>query len=642
MSDADGAGPPLTAEQRAVVELPFDVRALVTAEAGAGKTHTLIRRLDFLVSEEEVSAGEILVLSFSRAAVRELRARLARHGDAARHVRAQTFDSWALDLLTQVRSDVEWPSQSFSARINAAREAIEEGLADEPYEDLQHVVIDEVQDLVGERREMVEALLDRFDCGFTVVGDPAQSIYGFTVADAAQRAMETNQFFVWLRNSYGEDLTELSLTRNFRARTSDAKAALPYGPWLRKLSESGEGSGRRFYEALHGTLRGDLLNLGDLDALSCSDLGRFDGTTAVLCRNNGQALVVSGILAAYDIEHRLQRSARDRVAPAWIGLLFKGSTGSVLNRRTFDDLVPMLPLPVGTDPDQAWRLLRRTGSGRGSDRSLDLGRLRAALAAGRLPDELTAQPPTRLVVSSFHRAKGLEFDRVVIVDPGPLRVGRPPEKDGKGKAGTFEIDADEEARALYVAMTRPRNELFWLNPPDTRFVSKERKMDRWARGGFRFWVRAGLELIGGDAFTDQPAGMRDFEADVTALQDYLATEVHPGHEVTLERLYPDPIEPRLSPPYRIVHRGKPIGTASEQFREQLYRYLMTSNNYVPRNWPERLTEVRIDAVETVAGSEAAGINAGLGPYGVWLAPRLVGLSSFTWDEKKEDSGVTAQ
>jgi hypothetical protein len=130
--------------------------------------------------------------------------------------------------------------------------------------------------------------------------------------------------------------------------------------------------------------------------------------------------------------------------------------------------------------------------------------------------------------------------------------------------------------------------------------------------------------------------MRDFEADITAVQDYLATEVRPGHEVTLERLHPDPIEPRLSPPYRIVHRGRPIGTASEQFREQLYRYLMTSNNYVPRNWPEWLTAVRIDAVEAVAGSMAAGDQRQPGPYGVWLVPRLVGLSGFTWDEKKKE------
>ena len=43
--------------------------------------------------------------------------------------------------------------------------------------------------------------------------------------------------------------------------------------------------------------------------------------------------------------------------------------------------------------------------------------------------------------------------------------------------------------------------------------------------------------------------------------------------------------------------------------------------------------MRIEAVETVVGSEASGRLAGLGDYGVWLAPRLVGLSKFTYDAK---------
>ena len=136
MSDAYGGIPPLTDEQRAVVELPADAMALVTAPAGAGKTYTLVRRLDRLVAEEDLSAGEILVLTFSRAAVRELRERLLRHGDAARHVRVQTFDSWALDMLTKVDEQGGWYERSFDDRIKGALDALEKGLADDLYEDL--------------------------------------------------------------------------------------------------------------------------------------------------------------------------------------------------------------------------------------------------------------------------------------------------------------------------------------------------------------------------------------------------------------------------------------------------------------------------------------------------------------------------
>ncbi|GAA4598070.1 hypothetical protein GCM10023194_74640 [Planotetraspora phitsanulokensis] len=636
MNGAYSATPALTAEQRAVVEQPADALTLVTAQAGAGKTHTLVRRLDRLVAEEDLSAGEILVLTFSRAAVRELRSRLSGHGEAARHVRAQTFDSWALSLLTQVDAQGDWAGRSFDARIEGARKAIDEGLADELYEhDLHHVVIDEVQDLVGVRRDLVEALLDRFDCGFTVVGDPAQSIYGFTVKDPEERKLETNRFFEWLRITFGEDLTELSLTKNFRARTGEAKVALGFGPTLRLLSESGNVDGEPHYADLRVALTG-VMDFGGFDELAGDALTSYGGTTAILCRTNGQALIVSERLHSVGVPHRLQRSARDRAVPAWIGLLMARSGSLSLSREKFDELIVDLPLPDGSDIDLLWRSLQRTGSGRGSDRILDLSRLRTTLASGWLPDELTAQPPARLVVSSFHRAKGLEFDRVLVVDPGPLQIAQ------AKRRRSIEKDAADEARLLYVAMTRPREELYRLAPMENLNIRVDDRTGRWGRYFYQYWRRDGLELGGGDVVTDYPAGTVDFDADATEVQHYLATAVQPGDAVELERLYPNPIAIAESPPYVIKHRGRPIGTVSERFRGDLCQYLKTSRTYTPQNFPAAVSNVRIDAVETVAGNEAAAIRAGLNHHGIWLAPRLVGLSTFTWDKKTQETEPDVQ
>ncbi|GAB2812233.1 hypothetical protein GCM10022221_07180 [Actinocorallia aurea] len=633
--------PDLTPEQRLVVDQPADARVLVTAGAGAGKTHALIRRLNRLVDEEELSAGEILVLTFSRAAVRELSDRLSLHGEAARFIRARTFDSWALEILLEVDAIEDWRDRSFEARIDGARSAIEQGLADELYSDerLLHVVIDEVQDLVGARRDLVETLLEHFDCGFTVVGDPAQSIYGFTLGPnttVQERQGETNRFFVWLRNTFGEDLTELSLTENFRARTTEAELALPFGPKLRRSAETGQGD-TSLYDDLRSALRTGSLNLGTLDDDFVSgSLKGWDGTTAVLCRTNGQALLISEQLHLAGIAHRLQRSARDRVAPAWLGLLMREVEGTMLSRARFDDLITSLPTPEEISADRIWRLLLRTGTGRGGDRSVDLGRVRAALAGGRLPDELTAQPVSRVVVSSFHRAKGLEFDQVVIVDPGPLRL-----ESGKKKRAR-EIDPLDEARSLYVAMTRPRSELYWLDTLDSGVIKVDRQTGRWGRYGWEYWVRKGVEVTGGDVFTDRPAGTDD--VDPIRIQELLASGIHPGDPIFLERLTPVPIALEGSPDYAIVHDGRHIGTVSERFRSQLYQHMKTSKTYVPKNWPTRISGIRLDAIETVAGSEAAGIEAGLGARGVWLAPRLVGLGRFTYDPKteEEDSRVTAQ
>jgi hypothetical protein len=622
--------PPLTDEQRAVVDLPADEMTLVIAGAGAGKTHTLVRRLDALVDREGLGAGEILVLSFSRTAVRELKERLVRHGDAARHVHVRTFDSWALEILLQVDADGDWRNRDFDDRIIAAADLMGTAAVNDLYEDLRHVVIDEVQDLVGARRDLVEALLDTYDCGFTVVGDPAQAIYGFQVADPKERAGETNRFFDWLRARFGEELTELRLTKNFRAVTDEARTALTFGPRLQAGAEGRDGG------ASHEELRTALLDtllVGDLkDEFVRSGLREYEGTTAVLCRTNGQALLVSELLHDGAVPHRVQRSARDRAVPAWVGRLFERAGSSIVTRARFDELAGDLPFFKEADPNELWKALLRAVPNRAG--TVDLGRLRTVIAERRMPDELTAQPPAALVVSSMHRAKGLEFDRVLVMDPDVLR------EDAD--------DPDEEARMLYVAMTRPRRELMRLAPLRTlpMRIAKD-PTGRWGRYQIRKRSsRLGIELMGGDVETDLPPGSHhvlpegSFDRTATELQAYLTEHVRPGDDVVLRRLEEASPHERQAPRYLLVHGPSevPIGLTSERFAKNLYSHMQWSKKHVPNRWPATIIGVRIDTIETVAGSRSAGSMAGLGEQGVWGAPRLVGLSRFAYDPYIDDEG----
>ncbi|GAA1023136.1 MULTISPECIES: UvrD-helicase domain-containing protein [Amycolatopsis] len=599
----------LTEEQRAVVEQPADALVLVTAGPGTGKTHTLVRRLEYLLTQNNVAAGEVLVLTFSRAAVRELQARLSAAAGAARHCRARTFDSWALELLTAVDPDGDWQARSFDERIRAATRALQERQADAFCDDLAHVVIDEIQDLVSDRRVMVESVLERFLCGFTVVGDPAQAIYGFQVADPEQRKYETNRFFARMRELFAEELVELSLNKNFRVRDSSAEVALRFGGALQNaLADPVE---------VRADVRGALLDVepfGNLyDDFARTALSRSDITTAILCRTNGESMLVSEELHRAGVVHRLQRSARDRVVPKWIGRLFTSSNEIVLARSTFDALVPASVLGPDSDSDRAWTSLLRASSRGTLDRSVDLGNLRAAIASGRLPDELSEQLATSLTVSSFHRAKGLEFDRVVISDPGAARE-------------SLVEDSGEEARMLYVAMTRARDDVLRIDNHLDFGVKKDRSSDRWARYGWKN-RRLGLEVSGGDVAHDVPAGTRAFISDPVELQKYLSDEVRPADEVVIELAGDARSGWNESPEYVVLHDGRPIGVVSRRFRADLMRFLRWGDRV---NWPLRITRLRIDTVETVVGSAAAGAEAGLGEHGVWLAPRVSGLGVFLY------------
>lgn len=616
--------PILTAEQLRVVEQSADSKILVTAGAGSGKTHTLVRRLDALMRRD--LTGDVLVLTFSRAAVRELGDRLAHDGEAARHVRAQTFDSWALGLLTTLNSGEDWQGRSFDDRISAAADVVADGLADDLYaDDLSHVVIDEIQDLVGSRRALVESLLDRYDCGFTVVGDLAQAIYGFQVP-RAERAGEAGRFVQWLRTTFDGELIELELTENFRAHTKEARVALGRGSVLQGLTATS--AAEAAFAEIRRDLRTDLLDVMSIGGVGESHvldaLRHFDGTCAILCRTNGQALVLSEILRDGHVPHRVQSSNRSRRTPAWIADLYPPGSGPLLRRDDFDRIMASVESMVVVDPESAWRHLSRVAGSAGGH-TLDRARLRSALRGNRLPDELTAPPPAALTVSSIHRAKGLEFDRVIVLEPDASWHAR-------------DEDVAEEARLAYVAMTRAREDLVRMPGPDMRSVYIKGPSDRWGRFGWKAWQRLGMEFRSEDVDESTPPGTSGFDAVPASVQAYLRTKVAPGDAVRLDRAGASSAEAGAVPDYIISHEGTPIAVTSERFRGELARFMPRRYNGA---WPVIITGVHVDALETTAGNEAAGTAAGLGEYGVWLAPRIGGLSRFQYEQKADQEGTDA-
>ncbi|AZP18112.1 ATP-dependent helicase [Streptomyces aquilus] len=623
MTDAYGDSPPLTEEQRAVVDLPWDARLLVTARAGSGKTHTVVRRLDALVAhedpEEALEASEILVLSFSRAAVRELRDRIARHGDRARRVRVQTFDSWAYQLLVSAYPNGEWTARSFDERIRAASDAIMKGAVEASEVGApSHVVIDEAQDLVGDRRDLVETLLDRFQrsCGFTVVGDSAQGIYSFQIKDPAERAGETDRFFAWLRTSY-DDLVELELTENFRAKSTETRTALTLGARLQNLAASTDGQ-EAAAAALHTELRNRLLELpglGDLaNEFMLNALKTYPGTCAILTRDNRQALAVSELLHEHGVEHVLKRSLQDRPVPYWVAELLRRAESSTLTEPRFLELLEGIPLVADVEPERCWRSLRaatrRTGRG-----LVDVPTVRRLVAEGRFPDDLADPETARLLVSTVHRAKGLEYDRVLL--PSPLSVA-------ELRKAHDDLDVPAEARALYVAMTRAREDMYHVTGPDTSRIRRHRPTGRWYLGGWQKHERYGIQVVPGDVHREQPPGTDNGDGSAETTQAYLLEQVHPGDAVTLRRRHALPMGPDQCPPYDLVHRDRVIGEVSEHFRRDLYAVETISRSW-DVTWPVEIVGLRVDTLETVAGSTASGINAGLGNSGVWIAPRITGI-----------------
>ena len=637
MTDAYADSPALTAEQRVVVEQPWNARVLVTAGPGAGKTHTVVRRLEALLRDEEadLEAGEVLVLSFSRAAVQELRSRIDAGVQSARFVRVQTFDSWASSLLRDLGLEHSVEGTGFEDRIRLATEAVLDGGLERRESPMPaHILIDEVQDLVGARRALVQAVLEQCEsaAGFTVVGDPAQSVYGFSVLDPAARAEELGRFLVWLRERYSEDLVELALTANFRAEDPEAQLALPFGSRLRGLQRpdvaGGDGAGA-LYESLRRLLS-ECLDFGALDDEFVRPALQTQESTAILCERHDQVLYFSGLLHRAGIGHRVQRSPAARTVPAWLAGLFQASDADSLSRDRYEDLVEGLDEAERDSARTAWRALRRVAAGTTGRELLDLRRLRRAVADGALPDELTAPEPHLMTISTVRRAKGLEFDRVLLVEPeSAVELAR----------RTGEADLSEAARLLYVAMTRPRYGLYRLARPDLWTSRRSAEADRWYLTGRNLRAkgqRAGMEVRERDVDMSIPPGAGELRADAEKIQRRLRSETRPGADVTLRLLHELQPADDQSPPYGLYIGDDPIGEASETFRRALFHVLEAWRGYEISRWPLGITGVRLEAVETVVGTEAATSHAGLGGTGAWLAPRLCGMGHFDWNEEELD------
>lgn len=589
----------LSAEQMEIINLPVNAHALVSAAAGTGKTHTLAGRLTRLIERDGLAAGDdVLVLSFSRAAVAELRRRIGALTSDARYVGVATFDSFATRILAAVEPAGSWPRLDYEGRIRSAVDLLSRDQASEELKLVRHVLVDEIQDLVGSRAQLVMALLRQAEAGFTLFGDPAQAIYGYQAAQERAAPADSN-LYAWVRRHFTADVLTLQLTHDYRAVTPQTRTVADIGAQLRKPEPD--------HAAISHELRTIFLGLPTVGLIAARRMlvREATSTSVLLTRTNGEALLLSRALFDARIPHRYQRPGEEKAAPAWLSALTIGISQTRATRATLATRLEQIATAISVSPDRLYGLLRALGPGTGRD--IDLRRIADRVREQDLPEDLNEVPPSPVVVSTIHRAKGLEFDRVLLAD----------------RLAGHADDPSEENRILYVALSRARRELFHVDRPDTAGLSRDLPTRRWVRRGFgpARWKIREFEVTGRDTHSLHPAGAWLLRADVGDTQEYLKTAVNPGDPVILKLLDQRPGADR-TPYYAICHDDHAVGLTSEEFGHILDRVLGTRRRPV---WPQRIVGLHVEFVDTVAGQPSAGQAHGLGSCGLWLRVRVFGL-----------------
>ena len=108
-------------------------------------------------------------------------------GDIARGVRITTSDSHAWSLRAGFEDEGipnTFGEGSYDVSIKQAVELFRNENPDllDFMSRVEHFIVDEAQDVVGVRADLILEMLGSLseDCGVTILADPAQAIYGFT------------------------------------------------------------------------------------------------------------------------------------------------------------------------------------------------------------------------------------------------------------------------------------------------------------------------------------------------------------------------------------------------------------------------------------------------------------------------------
>lgn len=608
---------PLDPEQQAVVDAPVDANLLVEAGPGRGKTHVLTERIVRLIRDNECEAGEILVVSFSRAARDELirRLHLMSEDTHVSAVNVRTLDSLASQMVLTAIGEV---GGDFDQRIKEATEVA----ADDPEAagilGYKHVLVDEAQDIVGVRAGFLIALWTAMpSAGFTVFADQAQAIYDFCLMDSpdGQHVADKTTSREMLECYLARDLpTQCQAVRllNYYRSSDESLKSLCTEVWTNLSDQQ--------HEVAKSTV--DVMLRRLVPKPSLSDLGlrpHVAQSRAVLCPQNGQALYAATEAHKVGLRVRIQRRDNQGEAPAWLGRILLGKPQNFEISLGFLESLSADMLPLGATPvllHQGLRLACRCGS---SD-----PKVRQVVNAVKVayPFEKYAQPVAAdtVVFSTIHRSKGREFDEVAYLDWVPWEAEPSPGYD---------------QRVRFVGLSRAKVRNFRIHatgPQSFKSVSGDRAMGFVGFGDKRkTW---GMEIgLPGDL--DALSFVKGANlGEVAQRQANMVSTALPG---TAVKLVKGPPGSGGSMPvyslYTVATQAK-LGEAPGWFANVIRESLKEAQGWFTV-FPSSIENLWIRGVHTTlppaqAGQPFEGVPSEIIEGRLWVVPEVEGMGTFVW------------
>ncbi len=405
---------------------------VVAAGPGSGKTRLLVHKLASLLLMEDVKHEQLLMLTFSRAAVTEFKKRLLKLiGNAANFINIKTFHSFCFDLLGKV-GDIE----KSDVIIKNAIKRIKSGDVEANKIAKTVLVIDEAQDMDADEFELVSLLMEyNEEMRVIAVGDDDQNIFEFRgssskyfislITEKSAVKYELSENYRSKRNLI--DFTNLFAKKiNTRLKTNDIVPVKKDNGKIKIVKHSSQ--------QLITPLVNDIENAG------------LSGTTCVLTQTNDEVLQIAALL--------LKKGFYAKPIQTNEGF----SLYNLMEIRYFIDCLDLKEDTYNIN-NEKWRKAKKELINKFS-RSTKL-----ELAINILNDFEISNPKSKyksdfeiflreskpedfvygntdtIIVSTIHKAKGKEFDNIYIM------------------LNNFNLNKESKKRELYVAMTRAKNNL---------------------------------------------------------------------------------------------------------------------------------------------------------------------------------------
>lgn len=616
--------------QQDIISLAPSERTIVNAGPGTGKTWTLIEKIKYMMTNCEMDPANILVICFSRAAVEVVRNRLeaAANRDELplnwHQIDVRTFDSFATYFLAWIQENLpqllpkhfSLEALSYDDRIKSATTILDTKA--ELMVSYEHIIVDEVQDLVGVRAQLVLSILKGLStsCGFTLLGDSCQALYDYLAVNDSS-IMSSEQFYKELFHTYKE-ANLYSLSHNYRQGDDFGEFSIPYRKAI--LSEDPQS---RTLEAkrLDDSLSVSNVNLKKMTQHDISSYTK-NGTLGILSRTNGQALQISSWLRSEGIQHILQRPAQSQEMSSWIVRILESAETSVIDQSEFSKLFAELYPENASNSNRYWDALISTQIDQSKNHYEIEDIIKGILQNARNP--LLFEDPTNrsntITVSNIHRAKGREFDAVLVLQD------------------VLENMADEdkndllEHKVCYVALTRPKKRVEKiLLKPQYIYISKDVTRRCFKAGGFgnRRYI-SHFEV--GDSY--------DFNARSFARTGSLQEYIKSLKENTRLKLIKCPEGTKSYVVYKIVPEDDEntiLGYTTSSFANSMdwaiRRVFDTTHCTAYKYYPNIFGEIYLDGLTTCISSSDIGIEGAkqFGGMYIWYGLSISGFAQMEKD-----------